>query len=136
MILFVDDHGDTAEFLCRILGKQGYPCESAADGREALARIRAHPPEQPLLVVLDHYMPMMSGLDVLREIRQDPGISKTAVMMYSAGYDVAARDEAITLGAVAWQLKGAGELEDFLNSVKHHYERVGGVASLKKGAQD
>ena len=125
MVLIVDDHRDTAEVLCRLVQHVGYPCESAADGAQALARIRSHSPEQPLLVVLDYHMPIMSGLDVLREIREDPAISQTTVVVYSAGYDAAAQDQAIALGAVTCHM------DYFLKTVRFQYERAGGVPAHK-----
>jgi CheY-like chemotaxis protein len=97
----------------------------AADGPEALAFIRSYPPDQPLLVVLDVMMPGMGGIDVLREIRADPKIEHTPVVMFSAGFNVAYRDEAITLCAAAWILKGT---DQGFAEICRQYERVGGVA--------
>ena len=53
MILVVDDFLNGAEMLCRLLKRKGYPCLSAAGGPDALGIIRAHPREQPLLVILN-----------------------------------------------------------------------------------
>ena len=86
----------------------------------------------PLLVVLDNMMPEMNGIEVLREIRADPKIANTAVIFYSAGFDVAKREEAMTLGAVAWLLKGGGGaagVTEILDEIGHWYERLGGVKS-------
>lgn len=128
MILIVDDYRDSAEALCSLLTVQGYHCQWAGSGHEALALIRNHPPEQPLLVVLDEMMPEMSGVEVLKTIRSDPKISQTTVIIYSAGFDVEKRDEALTLGASAWLLKGAaGNIDASINSITHWYTKVGGV---------
>ena len=130
VILIVDDYQDGAEALCRVLGRKGYPCQWVPGGQEALAMIRAHPPEQPLLIVLDEMMPDMSGMDVLREIRADSRIANTTVIFHSAGFDMAKRDEAMTLGVVAWLLKGgtwALELNGPVDTIRQWYERVGGV---------
>jgi CheY-like chemotaxis protein len=106
MILLVDDFADGRETLCRLFSVRGYPCQGACNGQEALAMVRIHPPEQPLLVVLDAMMPDMHGVDVLEKIRADPKTAQTTVIMFSAGFDTARRDEALTLGAAAWVLKG------------------------------
>src|SRR5256885_8692414 len=129
MILIVDDIKDGAEANCRLLRKQGYPCTWIPNGREALAAIRSHPSELPLLVLLDNMMPGMNGIEVLGEIRADPKISQTTVAMYSAGFDVENRDEALTLGAVAWLLKGSstGGVAELVNTIARWYERVGRV---------
>jgi CheY-like chemotaxis protein len=112
----------------RLLALDGYPCETASNGQEALAFIRRHPPEQPLLVVLDLMMPGMTGMDVLKEIRSDPKIEHTSVLMYSAGFSVEYRDEAITLRALGWVYKGT---EQGFEEIRHCYERIGGVAGKK-----
>jgi CheY-like chemotaxis protein len=130
VILVVDDYRDAAEALCGILSRAGYPCRWVPDGPAALAAIRAHPPEQPLLVVLDDMMPQMSGVEVLREIRADPNIASTVVIFHSAGFDTAHRDEAMTLGAAAWLLKGgsaAGDINRIIEAIGQWYERAGGA---------
>ena len=129
MILIVDDYRDGAEALCRVLKKSGFPCNWVPSGPEALAAIRAHPAEMPLLVVLDNMMPHMNGVEVLREIRADPQITNTTVVFYSAGFDVEKRNEALTMGAVAWILKGdgSGGIAETIDTISRWYERVGGV---------
>ena len=130
MILIVDDFRDGAEAMCRLITRAGYPCKWIGSGPEALAAIRAHPAEQPLLVILDEMMPQMTGVEVLRAIRDDPKIAATAVIFHSAGFDVAKRDEAMTLGALAWLLKGGTatmEVERIIKEIGQWYERLGGV---------
>jgi CheY-like chemotaxis protein len=127
VILIVDDFEDGAQALCLLLGREGYPCNWVPSGPEALAMVRAHPPEEPLLVILDEMMPGMSGVEVLRAIRADPAIAQTTVIFHSAGFDLQRRDEAMTLGAVAWLLKGG--VEENLKSISQWYARLGGVNS-------
>jgi CheY-like chemotaxis protein len=130
MILIVDDYPDAAEALCRLLRHEGYPATTLSDGRSALAYIRSHPPEMPLLVVLDQMMPGFDGTAVLREIRSDPKIAHTAVLFHTAGFDVEKREEAMTLGAVAWLYKGGAaslSIPETIKSIGHWYEKVGGV---------
>jgi CheY-like chemotaxis protein len=132
VILVVDDYWDSAEVLCSLLTHQGYPCQWAGSGHEALALMRSHPPELPLLVVLDDMMPEMSGLNVLKAIRADPKLKGTTVVMYSAGFDVGNRDQALVLGAAAWLLKGGAEgttLDTVIASIVKWYLKVGGVSS-------
>jgi two-component system response regulator CpxR len=130
MILVVDDFRDAAEALCRLIKASGYPCEIALSGTETLARMRAHPSEQPLLVILDMMMPGMDGIETLREIRSDPRIAHAAVVFLTAGFDVAKRAEAITLGALAWLYKGGSGMLDVGETIKEivrMYESVGGA---------
>ena len=134
MIFIVDDLPDAARAVCALITHRGYPCERIPNGHDALARIRAHPPEQPLLVVLDYMMPDMSGTDVLEAIRKDPKIERTMVMFHSAGFDVAKRDMAMSLGAVAWILKGT-DPQGEIDAICNWYERAGGIATKPNPAR-
>ncbi len=130
MILVVDDYLDAAKVLMMLLRHSGYPSEVATGGPGALAYIRAHPPEQPLLVVLDVMMPDMNGIEVLKAIRADAKIAHTAVIFHSAGFDLEHRDEAMTLGALAWFYKGGSGRTDVLDVIKEMcrlYEHSGGA---------
>jgi len=127
MILIVDDFADGAESLCRLLTAIGYDCRWVTGGRDALAAIRSHPAEMPLLVVLDEMMPDIGGVEVLQELRSDPRTVHTPVIMYSAGFDVAKEDLAKVMGALAWIPKGSGNVTKTLQSIGEWYERVGGV---------
>jgi CheY-like chemotaxis protein len=128
MILIVEDFADTARALCGLLTHKGYPCHWVTNGQEAIAFIRQHSQENPLLVVLDEMMPGMSGMDVLRALREDQKTAHTNVIVYTAGYDSAKRDTAVTLGVAAYLLKG-GDVEGTLKTICEWYERIGGVRS-------
>jgi CheY-like chemotaxis protein len=127
MILIVDDFRDGATAFCAMLKIDGYPCDWVGSGQEAISAIRAQPPEQPLLVVLDEMMPEMSGIELLRVLRADPRLATTPVLFLSAGFDLAKRDEAMTLGALAWLLKGGIDVRSVVREVAAWYERIGGV---------
>jgi CheY-like chemotaxis protein len=130
MILLIDDNSDIGRSIARLLGIKGYPCEWVSDGATGLARIRSHPPEQPLLVVLDEMMPDMSGLEVLQQIRSDSATEHTHVVMYTAGFDMAKQERAMSLLASAWLYKGNGTA---IEEIIGWYERVGGVQQHQHG---
>src|SRR5688572_9588884 len=65
-ILVVDDEPDLLQSMAMHLVNAGYQVVTALDGREALQKAEA---ERPDLIVLDHVMPSMDGLDVLRSLR-------------------------------------------------------------------
>jgi DNA-binding response OmpR family regulator len=65
-ILVVDDDPTVSEVVARYLERDGYRVETVADGRVALDRALAEPPD---LVVLDLMLPGMDGLEVCRRLR-------------------------------------------------------------------
>lgn len=67
-ILVVEDDPDVRDVLTRFLRRRGYLVENAADGEEALAAVRERDPD---LMLLDIYLPKMTGLDVLYAMRDD-----------------------------------------------------------------
>jgi CheY-like chemotaxis protein len=80
-ILLVDDHETILMILERMLEQ---PCVSflrAGSGDEALAVARE---ERPDVILLDVCMPGMDGLEVCEEIKNDPQLANTRVILMSA----------------------------------------------------
>ena len=92
-ILVVDDIEDIRSLLQEALQASGYHTLEAAGGREALSMIEA---ESPDLVILDIAMPVMSGFQVLRQLRKNSDIP---VIMLSARTDTVDKVESLELGA-------------------------------------
>ena len=80
-ILVVDDDAAIRQTICDILESEGYSVAVAGDGRDALARIAE---QQPSLVLLDLQMPVMTGWDVLTQLRQQG--ANVPVVFMTAGY--------------------------------------------------
>ena len=79
-VLIVDDEPGIRFFLREALGREGYACTEAADGRQALDRVEE---DRPDVVVLDLKMPRMGGMEALREIRVlDPDIAVIIVTAF------------------------------------------------------
>ncbi|MBN1914077.1 MAG: response regulator [Candidatus Omnitrophica bacterium] len=66
-LLIVDDEKDMVEVLERRCLKEGYLVSVAFDGQEALAKVEA---DNPDVILLDLMLPKLSGIEVLREVRQ------------------------------------------------------------------
>lgn len=77
-ILVADDEAEIRDVLRLYLEKDGYEVAEAADGAEAMERLRK---EKPDLAILDVMMPGLDGYRVLRNIREDNNIP---VIMLSA----------------------------------------------------
>jgi DNA-binding NtrC family response regulator len=80
-ILIVDDDPDIREVIRDRLKAMGFEVIEAADGAQALTRLRE---DAPTITLLDLMMPKKSGLDVLKAVR-DEGIETTAIVMTAYG---------------------------------------------------
>jgi PAS domain S-box-containing protein len=69
-VLVVDDHADAADSLAMMLRAEGHDVRVARNGPDALAAVRASPPE---VMLLDLGMPGMDGFEVARQVRNDGG---------------------------------------------------------------
>ncbi|MFL6796675.1 MAG: adenylate/guanylate cyclase domain-containing protein [Xanthobacteraceae bacterium] len=85
-ILAVDDNPNNVEILRVRLTALGYEVVTAADGIEALARVRELEPD---LVLLDIMMPKLDGISVLKEIKQDAALRFIPVILVTAKADPA-----------------------------------------------
>jgi len=97
-ILVVEDEADLAELVAFNLRQSGYSVVTAASGSGALAELRR---KRPDLVVLDLMLPDISGTEVCRRIRNEPGTKAMPVVMLTArneeidrvlGFEVGADD--------------------------------------------
>jgi DNA-binding response OmpR family regulator len=80
-ILLVDDEPYIIRSLSFVLEREGYWVETARNGEEALQKIRML---RPCLVFLDVMMPIKNGYQVCAEVREDPVIADTHIIMLSA----------------------------------------------------
>jgi chemotaxis family two-component system response regulator Rcp1 len=94
-ILLVEDNAGDVLLTREALREADVAVEltAVADGEQALAYLRDEDVTQPDLVLLDLNLPRKNGLEVLEEIRHDPALRTTPVIMLttsSSARDVAA----------------------------------------------
>jgi DNA-binding response OmpR family regulator len=97
-ILVVDDEPINLEFFEVMLTRLGFAVEKAADGEEALRKVRAGSPD---LILLDNMMPKLSGWEVTRVLKRDAEYRRwrdVPVIMLSAMSDVKDRIGGFELG--------------------------------------
>lgn len=80
-LLIVEDERSLQEVLTYSLQKEGFQVSVASDGQEGLRRVAA---ELPDLVILDLMLPLIDGLEVCRQIRSDPRLQATRILMLTA----------------------------------------------------
>jgi two-component system, chemotaxis family, chemotaxis protein CheY len=100
--LVVDDSRVIRKVARRILEDMRFEIEEAADGLEALQACRRQMPDA---ILLDWTMPVMSGIDFLRQLRQDPGGDKPTVIFCTTENDVERIAEALKAGADEYMMK-------------------------------
>jgi CheY-like chemotaxis protein len=106
-ILIADDDEDIREVLALVLGALGHQVEVAANGLDALARLRGG--YHPELVLLDLMMPGLDGEGLVRTMRADPRLAPIPVCIITGHHS--AREKAAQLGAVGCLVKPI-ELEE------------------------
>lgn len=72
-VLIVEDHAETRELLRLALEEEGWRIREAADGEECWELLHAAP--ERLIVLLDHVMPRLRGLDLLLRVAADPALA-------------------------------------------------------------
>ena len=83
-ILVADDAAMLRILACRSL--DGHRTIEAQDGEEALALVREH---RPAIAILDWMMPGLSGIEVTRQIRDDPDLTGVQIILMTGqgGFD-------------------------------------------------
>lgn len=80
-MLLIEDEANIAEAMRFILMREGLRVSHVADGAAALDQVRRDPPD---LVILDHMLPGLSGLEILAALRADPETGTLPVIMLTA----------------------------------------------------
>jgi two-component system, OmpR family, alkaline phosphatase synthesis response regulator PhoP len=80
-ILIADDNPSNADLLDAHLDGSGFETKLVYNGEDAVAAARAWKPD---LILLDVMMPKVSGFEVCRRLRADPGTKDVSVLMVTA----------------------------------------------------
>ncbi len=95
-ILCIDDDPLMLEFLSQLLAAHHFLPLTARDGRTGLATARR---ERPELILLDVLMPDLDGFSVCRELRADPKLKETPIILVTGMKDPLLRTKAFKAGA-------------------------------------
>jgi CheY-like chemotaxis protein len=113
-LLYVEDNPANLRLVERILGERpAVRVITAMDGRLALELARQHRPD---LILADLHLSDMSGEDVLRQVREDPALRDTPVIILSADATPAQSRRLLALGARAYLTKPL-DVTDFLTTI-------------------
>ncbi len=98
-VFIIDDDVTMVYLLRTLLELDGYEVAEVQDWATIIETIQA---ESPDLVLMDYFLPDLDGLELLIQLRTDPILSKTRIIM-SSGMDVS--DQCMAAGADAFLLK-------------------------------
>ncbi len=116
LVLVVEDEAPLVTLLRYNLEKEGFAVAEAADGEEALLRIAEQKPDA---VLLDWMLPLLSGIEVCRQIRRAPATRSLPVIMLTARGEEGDRVRGLNSGADDYVVKpfSLGELVARLRAV-------------------
>ncbi len=119
MVLVVDDNAQNLELLLEYLHDvEGVETVSAVDGVDALERIAESRPD---LILLDIMMPRMSGFEVCRKLKSDPGTRDIPIIMVTALNELGDIERGVESGT-----------DDFLSKPVNRLELITRVKTLLK----
>ena len=132
-IRLVEDSDDDVAMVRRVFSKVGIPCglHTARDGQEALDYLLRRGEDRdapaPDLVLLDLRLPTVGGLDVLRRMRTDQGLSAIPVVVLTGSKDDKDFRECMALGAEGYLVKPVkvGDVGDILIEVRNYWASLG-----------
>src|SRR5262245_1505517 len=83
-VLVVEDDREMAEVIGEVIEGQGYRAISVGNGREALAVLEE---ERPSLMLIDLFMPVMTGGELLKVVKNDPQLAAIPRVIMTAAND-------------------------------------------------
>jgi CheY-like chemotaxis protein len=124
-ILLAEDNPNDADLALRVLAAQQAPSEVvlAVDGAEALdclyqrGAFRSCDHGPPAVVLLDLKMPKIDGLEVLRQIKNDPALKQIPVVVFSSSNEGTDLTRTYQLGVNAYVVKPLG-FQEFVAVLK------------------
>ena len=108
-VLVVDDNVQNLELLQAYMDDvDGISTVAATDGVDALEKVAA---QQPDLILLDIMMPRMSGFEVCKRLKSDPGTRKIPIVMVTALNELGDIERAVECGTDDFLTKPVSRIE-------------------------
>jgi two-component system chemotaxis response regulator CheY len=101
-VLSVDDSPSVRQMVRLTLSDAGYQVIEAGDGREGLAKARSSAVD---VVVTDINMPLMTGLELVAELRKLPAFNGVPILCLTTESDPGVKSQARAAGASGWITK-------------------------------
>ena len=108
IIVLADDEEDLRAVYGATLREAGYQVWEAADGAETIRAVRERRPD---LLLLDVWMPILNGFEVVEAMRHDALAASVKVVMLSNLDDADSRLEGFSVGVADYWVKGLSLFE-------------------------
>jgi len=82
-VLIVEDDEESRDTLRELLEFEGYRVQTAVNGQEALARLNT-PDERICIMLLDLFMPVMDGWQVIDRLRAEGRLDQTQIIIITS----------------------------------------------------
>jgi len=102
-VLVVDDSVTMVLSLKTTLSMNGFEVETAGNGQQALDKLRAG--LKPALILTDINMPVMGGMDLIRNVRRMPELKFIPILTLTTESEATKRSEGKLAGATGWLVK-------------------------------
>ena len=102
-VLVVDDSVTMVLSLKTTLSLNGFQVETAGNGQQALDKLKAG--LKPGLILTDINMPVMGGMDLIRNVRAMSGLKFIPILTLTTESEAAKRDAGKRAGATGWLVK-------------------------------
>lgn len=102
-VLVVDDSVTMVMSLKTTLVMSGFQVETANNGQVALDKLKSG--IKPNLILTDINMPVMGGMDLIRNVRALPGLRFIPILTLTTEGEASKRDEGKRAGATGWLVK-------------------------------
>ena len=108
-VLVADDDEDVLEISTRMLKRMDYTVETVKNGKELIERLANAKPGEFSLVITDNTMPIMTGIEALKQIRADERFKDLPIILNSGDHGI----EEIVKNIGGLYLKKPYGLKDF-----------------------
>ncbi len=128
-ILVVDDDKTTRKLLSLYLKGKGYEIVTAENGLEAMEKAGI---ENVNLVVTDMNMPYMDGIELTKNLKNDPAMSNLPVIMVTTEADEDERKKAVEAGVDDYLIKpaSADQINDSIKRILKKLFKGGGEVNV------
>lgn len=113
-VLVIDDDPDIRDVIAQTLVDEGYDIVTCADGQAALDLLATWKPD---VILLDLMMPIMSGWEVLEQLKTIKTLGRISVVLLSASREL---ETTAKQSGVAGYLAKPFDLERLIATIEHH----------------